>query len=65
MKILVDADSKRGASILGAGGDEALHSLVDAMYGQLPYTAVMHGVRIHPTLSELIPTALSELRRSA
>ena len=29
------------------------------MYGQLPYTVVMHGVRIHPTVSELIPTALS------
>src|SRR6266853_207293 len=67
MKILVDADSKRilGASILGVGGDETVHSLVDAMYGQLPYTVVMHGVRIHPTVSELIPTALSELQPSA
>jgi pyruvate/2-oxoglutarate dehydrogenase complex dihydrolipoamide dehydrogenase (E3) component len=64
MKILVDADSKRilGAAILGVGGDEAIHSLVDAMYGKLPYTAVQHGVRIHPTVSELIPTALSELQ---
>jgi len=63
MKILVDADSKRilGASILGVGGDEAVHSLVDAMYGELPYTVVVHGVRIHPTVSELIPTALNEL----
>lgn len=67
MKILVDADSKRilGAAILGVGGDETVHSLVDAMYGQLPYTVVMHGVRIHPTVSELIPTALSELQPSA
>jgi len=64
MKILVDADSMRilGAAILGVGGDEAVQSLVDAMYGQLPYTVVQHGVRIHPTVSELIPTALGGLQ---
>jgi len=63
MKVLVDAKSKQilGAAILGVGGDEVVHSLVDAMYGHLPYTVVQHGVRIHPTVSELIPTVLSEL----
>jgi pyruvate/2-oxoglutarate dehydrogenase complex dihydrolipoamide dehydrogenase (E3) component len=63
MKVLVDANSKRilGAAILGVGGDEAVHSLVDAMYGHLPYSVVQHGVRIHPTVSELIPTMLGEL----
>jgi pyruvate/2-oxoglutarate dehydrogenase complex dihydrolipoamide dehydrogenase (E3) component len=63
MKVLVDARSKQilGAAILGVGGDEVVHSLVDAMYGHLPYTVVQHGVRIHPTVSELIPTMLGEL----
>jgi pyruvate/2-oxoglutarate dehydrogenase complex dihydrolipoamide dehydrogenase (E3) component len=63
MKVLVDASSKQilGAAILGVGGDEAVQSLVDAMYGHLPYTVVQHGVRIHPTVSELIPTMLGEL----
>jgi len=63
MKVLVDANSKQilGAAILGVGGDEAVQTLVDAMYGHLPYTVVQHGVRIHPTVSELIPTVLSEL----
>jgi pyruvate/2-oxoglutarate dehydrogenase complex dihydrolipoamide dehydrogenase (E3) component len=63
MKVLVDASSQRilGAAILGVGGDEAVQSLVDAMYGHLPYTVVQHGVRIHPTVSELIPTMLGEL----
>jgi pyruvate/2-oxoglutarate dehydrogenase complex dihydrolipoamide dehydrogenase (E3) component len=63
MKVLVDASSKQilGAAILGVGGDEAVQSLVDAMYGHLPYTVVQHGVRIHPTVSELIPTLLGEL----
>jgi pyruvate/2-oxoglutarate dehydrogenase complex dihydrolipoamide dehydrogenase (E3) component len=63
MKVLVDASSKQilGAAILGTGGDEAVQSLVDAMYAHLPYTVVQHGVRIHPTVSELIPTLLGEL----
>src|SRR5215469_9370853 len=63
MKVLVDARSKEilGAAILGVDGDEAVQSLVDAMYGHLPYTVVQHGVRIHPTVSELIPTLLGEL----
>jgi pyruvate/2-oxoglutarate dehydrogenase complex dihydrolipoamide dehydrogenase (E3) component len=63
MKVLVDASSQQilGAAILGTGGDEAVQSLVDAMYGHLPYTVVQHGVRIHPTVSELIPTLLGEL----
>jgi len=63
MKVLVDAGSKQilGAAILGTGGDEAVQSLVDAMYGHLPYPVVQHGVRIHPTVSELIPTLLGEL----
>jgi pyruvate/2-oxoglutarate dehydrogenase complex dihydrolipoamide dehydrogenase (E3) component len=63
MKVLVDAGTRQilGAAILGVGGDEAVHSLVDAMYGHLAYTAVQHGVRIHPTVSELIPTMLGKL----
>jgi pyruvate/2-oxoglutarate dehydrogenase complex dihydrolipoamide dehydrogenase (E3) component len=63
MKVLVDGSSKQilGAAILGVDGDEAVQSLVDAMYGHLPYTVVQHGVRIHPTVSELIPTLMGEL----
>jgi pyruvate/2-oxoglutarate dehydrogenase complex dihydrolipoamide dehydrogenase (E3) component len=64
MKMVVDAKTQRllGAAILGVEGDEAVQTLVDAMYAQLPYTAVTHGVRIHPTVSELVPTVLEELR---
>lgn len=64
MKILVDAENRSivGAAILGVGGDEAVHSVLDAMYARLPYTAVQHGVRIHPTVSELIPTVLADLK---
>lgn len=63
MKVLVDAESSKilGASILGTGGDEAIHCLLDVMYAGAPYTTVTHAVHIHPTVSELIPTLLESL----
>jgi len=63
MKLLVDADSRKilGAAILGTGGDEAIHSIIDVMYANAPYTTLQRAVHIHPTVSELIPTVLGEL----
>ena len=45
MKVLVDADTKRilGANILGIGGDEVVHSLLDVMYADAPYTVIPTG----------------------
>ena len=64
MKILVDPESKKilGASILGTGGDEAIHCILDTMYAGAPYTTITHAVHIHPTVSELIPTLLESLK---
>ncbi|MCB4821611.1 FAD-containing oxidoreductase [Roseicella aerolata] len=64
MKVMVDAESKRilGAAILGTDGDEAVHALLDVMQAKLPYTALQRTVHIHPTVSELIPTLLGELK---
>jgi pyruvate/2-oxoglutarate dehydrogenase complex dihydrolipoamide dehydrogenase (E3) component len=64
MKVLVDAESKRilGAAILGLNGDEAIHCLIDVMNADLPYTAITRSVHIHPTVAELIPTVLGELK---
>jgi pyruvate/2-oxoglutarate dehydrogenase complex dihydrolipoamide dehydrogenase (E3) component len=64
MKIMVDADSKEilGAAILGPGGDEAIHCVLDVMYAKAPYTTISRAVHIHPTVSELIPTMLQSLR---
>lgn len=64
MKILVDAESKQilGASILGTGSDEAIHCITDIMYARAPYTTIQRAVHIHPTVSELIPTALGDLK---
>jgi pyruvate/2-oxoglutarate dehydrogenase complex dihydrolipoamide dehydrogenase (E3) component len=64
MKVLVDADSKEilGAAILGVGGDEAVHCILDVMYAKAPYTTIQRAVHIHPTVSELIPTVLGDLK---
>ena len=64
IKILVDANTHEilGASILGTGGDEAIHSILDVMYAKKPYTVIQRAMHIHPTVSELIPTMLGELK---
>lgn len=63
MKILVDVDSEKilGAAILGIEGDEIIHSIIDMMYADEPYTTIRDAVHIHPTVSELIPTMLETL----
>jgi pyruvate/2-oxoglutarate dehydrogenase complex dihydrolipoamide dehydrogenase (E3) component len=64
MKILVDAETKKilGATILGIGGDEVIHSLLDVMYADAPYTVIQRAMHIHPTVAELIPTMLGNLK---
>jgi pyruvate/2-oxoglutarate dehydrogenase complex dihydrolipoamide dehydrogenase (E3) component len=64
MKIIVDAKTHEilGAAILGTGGDEAIHSILDVMYAKAPYTVIQRAMHIHPTVSELIPTMLGELQ---
>ena len=64
MKVLVDAETHAilGAAILGVGGDEVVHSILDIMYAKAPYTVIQRAVHIHPTVSELVPTMLGELQ---
>ena len=64
MKVLVDADNKEilGAVILGLSGDEVVHCVLDVMYTGKPHTAISRAVHIHPTVAELIPTVLQELK---
>ncbi|CAM3921905.1 FAD-containing oxidoreductase [Bordetella bronchialis] len=67
MKVVVDAETKAilGAAILGTGGDEAVHGILDVMSSKAPYTTLQRTVQIHPTVSELIPTVLGELKPMA
>ena len=64
MKIVADAQTRQilGATILGTGGDEAIHGLLDTMHARTPYDVLQWAVPIHPTVSELIPTVIGEMR---
>jgi pyruvate/2-oxoglutarate dehydrogenase complex dihydrolipoamide dehydrogenase (E3) component len=63
IKLLVDAETRRilGASILGTGGDEVIHGVLDVMYAGGTADTLRRTVGIHPTVSELLPTVLGEL----
>lgn len=64
MKVVVDAATRKilGAAILGTGGDEAIHGVIDVMNAGAPYEVLQHAVPIHPTVSELIPTLLGDVK---
>ena len=64
MKVMIDEQSNQiiGAAILGVGGDEAVHCILDTMSAKAPFETLRDTVHIHPTVSELIPTVLGELK---
>ena len=64
MQVLVDAETKKilGAALLGIEGDEAIHCILDVMYAGAPYTVIQRAMHIHPTVAELIPTLLGDLK---
>lgn len=64
MKVIVDAETRRilGASILGTGGDEAIHGFIDVMMADVSFAVMQRAVPIHPTVSELLPTLLGDLQ---
>jgi len=64
MKVVADAETQQilGAAILGTGGDEAIHGILDMMNAGATYPALQRAVPIHPTVSELIPTVLGDLQ---
>jgi pyruvate/2-oxoglutarate dehydrogenase complex dihydrolipoamide dehydrogenase (E3) component len=64
MKILVDQESELilGASLLGIGADEVIHTLLDLMYAKASYRVLQRAMHIHPTISELLPTMMNQLQ---
>jgi len=64
MKIFVDAESHEilGAAMLGTSGDEVVHAVLDLMYAKAPYTVMQRAMHIHPTVTELLPTLLGDLK---
>jgi pyruvate/2-oxoglutarate dehydrogenase complex dihydrolipoamide dehydrogenase (E3) component len=65
MRVIVDADSNKilGATVLGVGGDEIISGILNVMYADAPYTVIRDSVQVHPTVSELIPTLLEDLKK--
>jgi pyruvate/2-oxoglutarate dehydrogenase complex dihydrolipoamide dehydrogenase (E3) component len=63
MKVVVDAETQQilGAAILGVGGDEAIHAILDVMSAKASYQTLARTMHIHPTVCELIPTMLQEM----
>ncbi|HET6195451.1 MAG TPA: FAD-containing oxidoreductase [Acetobacteraceae bacterium] len=64
MKLVVDGATQKilGAAILGTGGDEAIHSVLDLMYAGAPYTVLQRAMHIHPTVCELLPSLAGDLQ---
>ena len=64
MKVLVDTATHQilGAAVLGVGSNEAVHAILDVMYAKAPYTVIQRAVHIHPTVAELVPTILGDLK---
>jgi pyruvate/2-oxoglutarate dehydrogenase complex dihydrolipoamide dehydrogenase (E3) component len=63
MEVLVDAATKRilGATLFGLEADEVIHSLINVMSADAPYSVIERAVPVHPTVSELLPTLLGAL----
>ncbi|SDG39857.1 FAD-containing oxidoreductase [Psychroflexus sediminis] len=64
LKIYIEEDSEKilGATFLGTGADEYIHTIIDQMYAKQPFTVIRDAVHIHPTVSELLPTMLENLK---
>ena len=58
MSMIADAETKAilGAAILGTGGDEAIHGILDLINARATVPTLEWAVPIHPTVSELLPT---------
>jgi len=63
MKLVVDAETRQilGAAILGTGGDEAIHGILDIMHAKQSVDVLRWSLPIHPTVSELFPTLINSL----
>lgn len=64
LKIFIETDTNKilGATFLGAGADEYIHTVIDQMYAGASYEIIRDAIHIHPTVSELIPTMLENLK---
>jgi pyruvate/2-oxoglutarate dehydrogenase complex dihydrolipoamide dehydrogenase (E3) component len=64
MKVFADADTREilGVSLLGIEGDEVMQSLLQAMAAGVTVDQIIATMHVHPTVSELVPTLLADLK---
>jgi pyruvate/2-oxoglutarate dehydrogenase complex dihydrolipoamide dehydrogenase (E3) component len=64
VKILVDADTEQflGATVFGIGGDEIINMFTTFMYTKQSYKLFRRAVLAHPTVAELMPWILDDLK---
>lgn len=64
MSMVADAETKEilGAAILGTGGDEAIHAVLNLMNAGGTVDTLRWAVPIHPTVAELLPTLAGDLK---
>ena len=64
MKVVVDAETKQilGAAILGSAATRSSTAILDVMYAKAPYSVIQRAMHIHPTVSELVPTMMWNLK---
>ena len=64
MKVMVDAETKRSWAprFWASAATRSFTLMLDVMYAKAPYTVISRAMHIHPTVSELIPTMLQDLK---
>jgi len=64
LSALADSDSGDilGAALFGIEADEVIHLFINAMASGLSYREMRRIMPVHPTVSELIPTLLGEMK---
>ncbi len=63
IKVVVDAETGLilGASVLAVEGAELVHSYIQLMNAEVPFTVMENAIHIHPTLSEAVQSAVSAI----
>jgi pyruvate/2-oxoglutarate dehydrogenase complex dihydrolipoamide dehydrogenase (E3) component len=64
MKVFADAETRKilGVALLGIEGDEVMQSLLEAMAAGVDVDTIIATMHVHPTVSELVPTLLADLK---
>ena len=63
MQVDDPAEPEEGEQVarIGIEGDEVMHTLLDLMYADAPYTVVTRAMHVHPTVSEYLPSLFYSL----